>query len=79
MRVAVDQEKCQGHGRCYDLAPDVFESDERGRVVVAVHGELSPALEPDARIGVQNCPESALRMIPDPVNNRAGARRAVSG
>ena len=79
MRVAVDREKCQGHGRCYDLAPDVFESDERGRVVAAVHGELSPALEPDARIGVQNCPESALGMIPDLVNTRAGARRAVGG
>jgi ferredoxin len=78
VRVVVDRERCQGHGRCYDLAPDVFESDERGRVVVAVDGELPPELEPDVRIGVQNCPESALRLIRDPVNNRAEAPPAVS-
>lgn len=65
MRVAADRGRCQGHGRCYDLAPDVFEPDERGHVVVAVTGELPPGLEPDARIGVQNCPESVLRLIPD--------------
>ena len=64
MRVAVDRGVCHGHGRCYDLAPDVFEPDERGRVELAVTGELSDELEPDARIAVQNCPASALRMIP---------------
>jgi ferredoxin len=68
MRVVVDRARCQGHGRCYDLAPDVFESDERGRVDVAVTGDLSPNLEPDARIGIANCPESALRLIPDAIN-----------
>jgi ferredoxin len=65
MRVVVDRTRCQGHGRCYDLAPDVFESDERGRVDVAVTGDLPPHLEPDARIGIANCPESALRLMPD--------------
>jgi ferredoxin len=65
MRVVVDSAKCQGHGRCYDLAPDVFEPDERGRVDLAVTGDLPPDLEPDARIGVHNCPESALRLVPD--------------
>ena len=68
MKVAVDRGRCQGHGRCYDLAPDVFEPDDRGRVDLAVTGELSPELEPDARIGVQNCPESALRLIPDRID-----------
>jgi ferredoxin len=65
MRVVVDGAKCQGHGRCYDLAPDVFEPDARGRVDLAVTGDLPPGLEPDARIGVRNCPESALLLLPD--------------
>ena len=26
--------KCVGHGRCYELAPDVFGDDERGHCVV---------------------------------------------
>jgi ferredoxin len=62
MRVIVDLGKCQGHGRCYDLAPDVFEPDARGHVDVAVDGDLPPVLQPDARIGVRNCPEAALRL-----------------
>lgn len=73
MRIAVDHNRCQGHGRCYDLAPDVFESDDRGRVDLAVTGELSPDLESDARIAVQNCPESALRLMPDVVIGRPTA------
>ncbi len=65
MRVVVDHNKCQGHGRCYDLAPDVFEPDERGHVDLTVTGELPPGLEFDTRRGVLNCPEGALRLIPD--------------
>jgi ferredoxin len=65
MRVIVDVGRCQGHGRCYDLAPDVFESDERGHTHVAVTGELPALLEPEARVGVRNCPESALWLIAD--------------
>jgi ferredoxin len=62
VRVVVDRSRCQGHGRCYDLAPDVFEPDDRGRVGLAVTGELPPGLESDARIAVENCPESALQV-----------------
>ena len=71
MRVVVDSARCQGHGRCYDLAPDVFEPDGHGHVELAVAGELPYVLEADARIAVQNCPESALRLIPDESIGRA--------
>jgi ferredoxin len=27
-RVSVDADRCTGHGRCYTLAPDVFDADE---------------------------------------------------
>jgi ferredoxin len=60
MRVLIDVSRCQGHGRCYDLAPDVFEPDERGHAEVSVHGELPALLEAQVRVGVGNCPESAL-------------------
>jgi ferredoxin len=71
MRIVVDHGKCQGHGRCYDLAPDVFEPDARGHVLLAVTGELPPDLEPDTRNGVKNCPEAALRLMPDsPLSRR---------
>jgi ferredoxin len=62
MKVTVDHSRCHGHGRCYDLAPDVFEPDQRGRVGLTVTGELPSDLESDARIAVANCPESALHL-----------------
>ena len=30
MKVHVDEERCEGHGRCYALAPLVFEPDDIG-------------------------------------------------
>ena len=34
MRVSIDSATCQGHGRCYDLAPDLFGEDEEGYAVL---------------------------------------------
>ena len=30
MRITVDSEKCQGHNRCYSLAPELFDVDDYG-------------------------------------------------
>jgi len=48
-----------GHGRCYALAPDVFEADDRGHSEVKV-GEVPPELEAQALAGAANCPEQAI-------------------
>lgn len=61
MRVEVDPERCTGHGRCYTLAPDVFEPDEMGHCVVLV-AEVSDELEAQAVTGAQNCPEQAITL-----------------
>jgi len=61
MRIVLDSERCVGHGRCYSLAPDLFDADERGHCVVRV-AEVPPAFESSARTGVTNCPERALRI-----------------
>jgi ferredoxin len=58
-RVCVDPERCVGHGRCYTLAPDVFDADEVGHSKVLVD-EVSGELEEHAVIAEQNCPESAI-------------------
>jgi ferredoxin len=41
MKIHLDTEKCQGHGRCYSLAPDLFDCDDLGTAVVIVTGELN--------------------------------------
>lgn len=59
MRVSVDRERCTGHGRCYMLAPEVFEADDDGHSLV--RSELVPAhLEDAARRAAANCPEDAI-------------------
>ena len=30
VKVQINSERCQGHGRCYDLAPDLFGDDDEG-------------------------------------------------
>jgi ferredoxin len=60
-RVSVDPERCTGHGRCYTLAPDVFNADDAGHSIVLVE-EVSGELEEHAAIGEQNCPEAAITL-----------------
>jgi ferredoxin len=62
MRVKLDTTKCQGHGRCYALAPGVFDSDDEGYAVVKVTGELPPELQDAAVLAADNCPEFAIEL-----------------
>lgn len=62
MRVSVDAEKCQGHNRCFALAPELFDVDEYGTAVVIGDGEVPPELADKARLAVANCPEFAITL-----------------
>ncbi len=55
---------CQGHGRCYMLAPEVFGPDADGHGEVLV-GEVPAHLEDQARLAVSNCPENAISVVTD--------------
>ena len=39
MNVRLDTEKCQGHNRCYALAPELFDVDDYGQALVIGDGE----------------------------------------
>lgn len=60
-RIAVDADRCTGHGRCYTLAPDVFDADEAGHCVVLV-ADVASELEAQADTAEKNCPESAITL-----------------
>ena len=63
MRVVLDAEACTGHGRCYALAPEVFDADDDGHCVRARRRvRCRPSSKSQARLGVANCPELALRV-----------------
>ena len=64
MKVRVDADACVGHGRCYELAPDVFDEDVRGHCRIRTIS-VSAELEKQARRGEANCPEGAIVVEPD--------------
>ncbi|WP_419930197.1 ferredoxin [Candidatus Poriferisocius sp.] len=60
MRIRVDTKLCQGHGRCYMLAPDLFDADDDGYSQPTVERTVGPELADQARRAFMNCPEDAI-------------------
>jgi len=65
MKVHIDEQRCEGHGRCYMIAPDLFQPDDIGNGQVIVTGPVPDQLEQDARRAVANCPEQAITITDD--------------
>jgi ferredoxin len=63
VKVQINSQLCQGHGRCYDLAPSLFGDDDEGYGRVLGDGVVPPGEEQDARLAVANCPERAIELI----------------
>lgn len=63
MKLHIDSKVCQGHGRCYDLAPELFGDDDEGYGQVLSDGVVPPEQEHDARLAVANCPEHAIELL----------------
>ncbi len=62
MKVQINTGLCQGHGRCYDLAPELFGDDDEGYGTVLGDGTVPPEAEHAARLAVLNCPEQAIEL-----------------
>jgi ferredoxin len=64
-RVRVDQKTCQGHNRCHQIAPSLFELDELGNAHEIGDGRVPAAMEKKAWLAKANCPELAIDVIED--------------
>jgi len=60
VKVVIDPELCQGQGRCFSIAPSVFDFDELGNGVVIGDGTLDDQTLELARLAQANCPEHAI-------------------
>ena len=60
MHVLLDLDRCQGHNRCYALAPEIFDVDEYGIAVLLNDGIVPAGLEDKAMLAIANCPEFAI-------------------
>jgi ferredoxin len=67
MKIEVVEGMCSGHGRCWTLAPDVFDMDDVGAVLADEDGiiRVAEGQEANAMKGVRTCPEKALVVLDD--------------
>jgi len=65
MRVRVDPDRCQGHSRCYAIAPDLFEIDDYGTSTARNEGLVDEDRADAAQLAVANCPERAIEVVDD--------------
>lgn len=74
MIVDIDSARCQGHGRCYEVAPELFGDDERGRGLV-LKRDVPSEQEHSAASAVSACPERAVLLWPrSSLGEQAGVR-----
>lgn len=62
MKLIVDRNKCTGLGICEAMAPEVFEVDESGQLVLLTDVADGDRLEA-VRAAVEGCPTAALRLV----------------
>jgi len=60
MRVHVEADRCQGHNRCYAIAPELFAVDDLGNASELGDGTVPAGFEDKARLAAVNCPEFAI-------------------
>ena len=63
MRIVLESDKCQGHNRCYALAPELFDVDDYGQSVLLVDGDVPAELVEKARLAAANGPEFAIKIV----------------
>ncbi len=64
MRVEVDFTKCTGLGICESLAPEVFEVNDEGDLVL-LKADISDDELQGVEEAVAGCPTEALRLVRD--------------
>ncbi|NNC76210.1 MAG: ferredoxin [Acidimicrobiia bacterium] len=62
MKITYNRDACQGHNRCYMLAPEIFDVDDEGYAVLLIDGDVPEELHEKAQLTVDNCPEYAIEI-----------------
>jgi len=61
MKLRIDAELCEGHGRCWGLLPELVDADDHGHgFLIDPDASVPPELERKALEAVRACPECAI-------------------
>jgi ferredoxin len=69
LEISIDRIKCDGHGLCAELLPELVRLDDWGYPIISP-GPVPPELTAHARKAIESCPVLALAM-----RRSAAARR----
>lgn len=64
MRVRIDSDRCEGHGRCQANAPEVFRLDAEGYGQVRLD-EVPEELRAKVDRAIRLCPRQAIDWVPE--------------
>ncbi|WP_370178910.1 ferredoxin [Rhodococcus wratislaviensis] len=64
MKICVDRTKCTGLGICESLAPDIFEIDDAGALLL-LREDADDGVIDDVRAAIEGCPTEALTLVED--------------
>jgi ferredoxin len=64
MKIVVDRVKCTGLGICEAKAPDVFEIDEDGALLI-LDSNVAPDRLKQVKAAADACPTRALSLVED--------------
>jgi ferredoxin len=66
MKMSVDGKQCMGHGRCYQILPDLLTFDDEGFVTIRDQTiEVPDDLHQLVEDVEATCPEGAISLIRD--------------
>lgn len=61
MKIVLDRPRCEGHGLCEEVAPDLMHLDDEGELVIDVEDVDGVDLE-KAKAALRVCPVAALKL-----------------
>ncbi|ANQ75651.1 MULTISPECIES: ferredoxin [Rhodococcus] len=64
MKIILDRTKCTGLGICESLAPDKFEIDDDGNLML-LSDTVTDDERDDVEAAIAGCPTEALRLVTD--------------
>lgn len=65
VRIALDRDKCQGHGMCVMYAPESFVIDAETNVAEVVPAGAANSSRETLELAEQMCPVHAIRILAD--------------
>jgi ferredoxin len=77
LAIGIDRIKCDGHGVCADLVPEMIELDDWGYPIIDPR-PVPSSLEGHARRAIKECPKLALRLAPGAARSGRAGRGAAA-